>query len=95
MQYIISMIQVNIFNYAIFLILCKYCLTAYLMTSCSKDTLRTVHRRRRRFHIPPHRAIHRPQTSITHMSIKLLFCIQDRISISKHAWLDLFCVAGF
>jgi hypothetical protein len=85
MQYIISMMQVNIFKYAIFSILCKYCLTAYLTTSCSKGTLRTVHRCHRHFLVPPHRAIHRPHTSTNRRSIKLLFYIQARILIIKHA----------
>jgi hypothetical protein len=85
MHYIISMIQVNIFKYANFPILYKYCLTAYLMTSCSKGTLHTMRHCRHHFLIPPHRVIHRPHTSITRKSMKLLFCIEARISIIKHA----------
>jgi hypothetical protein len=85
MQYIISMMQINIFEYAIFLILYKYCLTMYLVTPWSKGTLCTVHHRRRHFLIPPHQAIHQPHTSTSRLSIKLLFCIQAGISIIKHA----------
>jgi hypothetical protein len=82
MQYM--MIQVNIFKYANFPILYKYCLIPYLMTSCSKGTLCTVCHRHC-FLIPPHRAIHRPHTSTARRSMKLLFCIEARISIIKHA----------
>jgi hypothetical protein len=52
--------DVEPFKYAIFSILYKYCLTAYLMTSYRNGTLRTVRHRHHRFFIPPHRAIHRP-----------------------------------
>jgi hypothetical protein len=86
------MMQVNIFKYVIFSILYKYCLTVYLMTSCSKGTVHTVRRHRCHFLVPPHRVIHRAHTSTARKSIKLLFCIQVRISIIKHARLDLFCV---
>jgi hypothetical protein len=58
MQYIISMMQVNIFKYVIFLIVYKYYLTMYLTASCSKGTLCTVRHCRRRFLVPPLRAIH-------------------------------------
>jgi hypothetical protein len=51
-QYIILMIQVNIFKYVIFSILYKYCLTMYLTTSCSKGRLCTVRRRCHRFSRP-------------------------------------------
>jgi hypothetical protein len=75
MQYIILMIQVNIFKYAIFPILYKYCLTTYLTTSCSKGTLHTVCRRRCHFLVPPHRVIHRPHRSIARRSVKLLYIL--------------------
>jgi hypothetical protein len=57
----------------------KYCLTVYLMTSCSKGTLHTVQWCRCCFLIPRHWAIHRPHMSTARSSIKLLFCIQARI----------------
>jgi hypothetical protein len=53
-QYIISMMQVNIFKYAIFPILYKYYLTTYLMTSCSKGTFHTVCCYHHHFLNPPH-----------------------------------------
>jgi hypothetical protein len=81
MQYIISMMQVNIFKYAIFKILYNYCLTEYLTISCSKGTLHTVRHRHHHVLVPPHWAIHPPHTSIPRRSIKLIFCIQPRISI--------------
>jgi hypothetical protein len=77
-QYIISMIQVNIFKYVIFSILYKYCLTMYLTTSCSKGRLCTVRRRCHRFLVPPHRAIHLPHRSTAHRSVKLLYILYSR-----------------
>jgi hypothetical protein len=74
-QYIISMIQVNIFKYVIFPILYKYCLTAYLMTYCSKCILCMVCCRCHCFPVPPHRAIHRPHRSTTRRSVKLLYIL--------------------
>jgi hypothetical protein len=75
MQYILSMIQVNIFKYKFFLILYKYCLTVYLTTSCSKGTLHMVRHRRRRFLVPPHRVIHRPHMLTPRSSVKLLYIL--------------------
>jgi hypothetical protein len=84
MQYIISMIQVKYIQVCNFSILYKYFLITCLMTSCSKDTLHTVCHNRRHFLMPPHRAIHQPHTSTARRSMKLLFCIQVKISIIKH-----------
>jgi hypothetical protein len=75
MQYIILMIQVNIFKYAIFPILYKCFLIVYLMTSCSKGTLCMMHCHCRHFIVPPHRVIHQPHRSIARKSVKLLYIL--------------------
>jgi hypothetical protein len=64
--YIMSMMQVTIFKYAILQFYKKCCLTAYLMTSCSKGKLHMMHHLHHHFPITPHQVIYRPQTSIAH-----------------------------
>jgi hypothetical protein len=81
MQYITSMIHVNIFLYAIFPILYKHCLTAYLRTYCSKGTLHMVCHRHHRFLVPPHQMIHRPHRLIACRSVKLLYILYSSQNI--------------